>query len=259
MLPIAQNRINLLLLAVLIAILSGCSEESNMSDFGETKGPGSGKGGSMARFTIACQHLYVVDESSLYVFSLADPGNPQLVNTTEIGFGIETIFPFGGYLLIGSSTGMYIYSINNCESPVQLAQFSHVLSCDPVVAEGNFAYVTLRSGGNCRVGWTTNELEIIDISVINQPELIVTHNMDEPWGLAVENKNVFVCHGQYGMGIYNLSNPYNLITMKKFPDLKSYDVILNNSVMMVTGPGGIYQYDYSDLNNLVLLSVISVP
>ncbi len=259
MLPIAQNKINLLLFAAVIGILFGCSKESDSNFTGDTKGPGSGKGGSMARFTIACDHLYVVDETSLYVFSIADPANPQFVKKNEIGFGIETIFPFGNYLLIGSSTGMFIYSINNCESPVQLAVFSHVLSCDPVVAEGNTAYVTLRAGGNCRVGFTENQLEIIDISVINQPNITAVHSMEEPWGLAVENQFVYICHNDKGLGIYNVSNPYNLVLRKKLPDIKSYDVILNNGVMIITGPGGIYQYDYTDLDDITLLSTIPVP
>ena len=109
------------------------------------------------------------------------------------------------------------------------------------------------------MGWTVNQLEVIDISIINQPELIKVHPMEEPLGLAVENKRVFVCHGDQGLGIYNLANPNNLVVLKKLPNLKSYDIILNNSVMLVTGPGGIYQYDYSDLNSLVLLSTIPVP
>ncbi|MFO7723273.1 MAG: hypothetical protein R6V49_08640 [Bacteroidales bacterium] len=202
MLPIAQRKINVLLLAALVFMLFACEKSENFSDFG-TKGPGSGKGGSMARFTVACNHLYVVDESSLYVMSLADPSNPAFVKKVDIGFGIETIFPFGDYLLIGSSTGMFIYSLSDCQNPTYISQFAHVLACDPVVAEGNYAYVTLRSGGDCRVGWTTNQLDIINISNVFNPQLIESHPVPEPWGLGIDNKTLFLCHGDYGLGVYN--------------------------------------------------------
>jgi len=254
-----RRKINLLLLAGLVAVLFSCMKDGDSNFVGDSKGPGSGKGGSMARFTIACNHLYVVDESSLHVINISDPSNPTFVKKIDIGFGIETIFPFGNYLLIGSSTGMFIYSISICENPSFVAQFAHVLSCDPVVAEGNTAYVTLRSGGDCRVGWTTNQLDILDISVINLPKLLKSHPMPEPWGLGVDNKILFICHGDYGLGIYNAANPLKLDTLHTFPQIKSYDVIPNNGVLLVTGPGGIYQYDYTDLNNLVLLSTIPVP
>ncbi len=259
MLQITSRKISLLMLSAAMVILFGCSKESNDTSFGGTKGPGGGKGGSMARFTVACNHLYVVDENDLHVFSVADPGNPSFVKKIEIGFGIETIFPFGNYLLIGSSTGMFIYSIANCENPVYISQFAHVMACDPVVAEGNRAYVTLRSGGDCRIGWTANQLDILDISNVNNPKLLVTHQVPEPWGLGIDNNVLFLCHGEFGLGIYNVTNPQVLDTIHFFPDIKSYDVIPHNSILLVTGPGGIYQYDYSDLNNLVLLSTIPVP
>lgn len=262
MLQITQRKINVLLLAALTFMLFGC--EKSDSNFGDVKGPGSGKGGSMARFTIACNHLYVVDATSLHVMNISDPANPVFVRKIDVAgtvlTTIETIFPFGNYLLIGSSTGMYIFSIAaDCSNPVYIAEFQHVMSCDPVVAEGNYAYVTLRSGGDCRIGWVANQLDIIDISNIYNPKLEATHEMAEPWGLGIDNKTLFICHGDYGLGVYNVNNPKVLDTIHFFHDIKSYDVIPHNSVLLVTGPGGIYQYDYSDLNNLVLLSTITVP
>jgi len=247
----------MMLMAAAMVILYGCHKDSQ--SFGDTKGPGSGKGGSMARFTVACDHLYVVDNNDLLVFSLADPAKPVSVAKVPIGFGIETIFPFGNYLLIGSSSGMFIYSLANCANPTYISEFAHVMACDPVVAEGNTAYVTLRSGGDCRVGWTTNQLDIIDISNVHSPKLVRTHMVPEPWGLGIDNGTLFLCHGDHGLGVYNVSNPQVLDTLHFFPNIKSYDVIPNNGILLVTGPGGIYQYDYSDVNNLVLLSTIPVP
>ncbi len=257
MLPIRLRTVNVLLLAVLVCVLFACTKSES---FGDTnKSPGSGKGGSMARFTVACGHLYVVDHSSLHVMNISDPADPKFVRTIDVGFGIETIFPYKDYLLIGSTSGMYIYSLANCSNPVYVTQFAHVISCDPVVAEDDYAYVTLRSGGSCRVGMTTNELHILNIQNMSNPVMVQSYTVPEPWGLGIDNKRLFICHGNLGLGVYNVANPNNLVSLYFFPDIKSYDVIPDNSILLVTGPGGIYQYDYSDISNLVLLSTLTVP
>ena len=44
---------------------------------------------------------------------------------------------------------MYIYDNSNPHNPTYMSQFEHAEVCDPVFIEGNFAYVTLRSGSRC--------------------------------------------------------------------------------------------------------------
>ncbi|MDT8309062.1 MAG: hypothetical protein RQ866_05990 [Bacteroidales bacterium] len=244
-----------LLLIATIVIVTGCSKEDGTS-FDIGKSPGEGKGGSLARFTIACSHLFIVDDQNLNVFDIANPSKPVFVRTVNIGFGIETIFPFKDYLLIGSNTGMYIYDLVDCANPQYVTQFAHVMSCDPVVAEGDYAYVTLRSGGDCHVGMTSNQLDILNIADINNPHLVKTYFMDEPWGLGIDDSVLFICHGNYGLGVYNVVDPLDMKTVKRFSNVKAYDVIPHNDVLIVTGPDGLYQYDYSDLDSLKLLSVI---
>ena len=43
-----------------------------------------------------------------------------------------------------------------------------------------------------------------------------------------------------------------------FPDIKTYDVIPYNGLLMMVGSDGLYQYDYSDLANISLISRIPV-
>ena len=44
---------------------------------------------------------------------------------------------------------MEIYDLTEEQNPVCLSDFNHVRSCDPVVVQGDIAYVTLRSGSFC--------------------------------------------------------------------------------------------------------------
>ena len=100
----------------------------------------------MARFSIVNNYLYTVNNSQLTSFNITTANNPVKTATQTVGWNIETIYPFSNKLFIGSMTGMFIYDISNPATPVAQGQFTHVRSCDPVIADGNYAYVTLRGG-----------------------------------------------------------------------------------------------------------------
>lgn len=53
---------------------------------------------------------------------------------------------------------MFIFSIANPTQPTQLATFQHATVRDPVIADNQYAFVTLRSGTTCQ-GFT-NELRL---------------------------------------------------------------------------------------------------
>ena len=218
----------------------------------------SGLGGSMARFAVYDDYLYAINSSDLKLFNIANPSDPESSSTIAIGWDIETIFPYNDKLFIGSQTGMFIYDLVNPSDPSFIAQFAHVRSCDPVVVEGDYAYVTLRSGNFC--GGFNNQLDVIDISTLSSPQLIKSYPMTEPYGLGVDNGQLFICDGDDGLKVYSVADPYaidqNLLSHQA--DINTFDVIPFNDVLMMIGDDGLYQYDYSDISNLVLLSVIPV-
>lgn len=252
-----KNRIKYsgLFLIIVTGLLMLQCESSDMSQYQ----PGtSGKGGSMARFTISCNHLFIVDDRDLRVLNLENPKDPVFVKEINVGRGIETIFPYKDKLFIGSNDGMYIYNLSNCSNPEVsfLSRFVHVMACDPVVANDSFAYVTLRSNSDCRTGSTANELNIIDVTDISKPKLIISYPMDEPHGLAIEDYNLFLCHGKFGFSLYNVANPKDIKLLSFYKDIHAFDCILHHNRLLIVGDDGFYQYDYSDLENLVLLSSI---
>lgn len=218
----------------------------------------SGLGGSMARFAVYGNYLYAINSSELKLFDIASPTDPVSSSTISIGWDIETIFPYNDKLFIGSQTGMFIYDLATPSDPSYLGEFAHVRSCDPVVVEGDYAYVTLRSGNLC--GGFTNQLDVIDISTLSSPQLIKSYPMTEPYGLGVDNGQLFVCDGDDGLKVYSVADPYaidqNLLSHQA--EINTFDVIPYNNVLMMIGEDGLYQYDYSNINNLVLLSVIAV-
>jgi hypothetical protein len=220
--------------------------------------PGAtGTGGSQARFTIYDDYLYTVSQSSLTLFDLKNPTKPVKGNDINLGWGIETIFPYKDKLFIGSTTGMFIFDNANPAKPVQMSAFSHARACDPVVADDKYAYVTLRST-NSWCGGAANQLDVIDISNLYAPNLVKTYPMLGPYGLGLDGKTLFICEGKNGLKMLDASNARDIKELQFLKGVNAYDVIpLTNSLLMV-GRDGLYQYDFSNKKQLQLLSVIPV-
>src|SRR5437868_1225697 len=113
MLEIMNRMIPTLSCLLLIILYTNCNKESQANAINQA----TGAGGSTARFTIAGNYLYTVDHSSLKSFFIADPEQPVFKSKTDIGINIETIFPYQDKLFIGSSSSMYIFSLQNAATP----------------------------------------------------------------------------------------------------------------------------------------------
>ena len=217
-----------------------------------------GKAGSLARFAVDNNHLYTVDDYDMQVFDITQLTDPIAGNKLNIGFMIETIFPYKDKLFIGSQTGMFIYETSNPENPGYVSSFEHATSCDPVVANDSIAYVTLRSGNTCE--GVLNQLDIVDVRDVYSPHLATSYAMENPHGLGIDGTTLFICEGEYGLKVFDASNTYaidqNLIA--HFQDVHAYDVIPMNGILMMIGDDGLYQYDYTDLSNIRLLSKLTV-
>ncbi len=220
--------------------------------------PSTGIGGSTARFTVINDYLYTVDYATLYAFNIENASSPQLANFININTGfVETIYPFEEKLFIGSRNGMFIYDVSSPATPGYVGEFGHVQSCDPVIADGDNAFVTLRSGSLCE-GFT-NQLEVLDIKTnITNPLLLKTYTMTNPRGLAKDNDLLFICDGPDGLKLYDASDINHLSLKQRLRDLEPNDVIAYNKIALVIATDGLYQYDYSNASSLKLLSKIPV-
>lgn len=228
----------------------------NIAAVNLASGPSKAMGGSMARFTIVDDRLYTVGLQELKVFNITNQQQPAYVVDRMVGFNIETIFPFKDRLFIGSSDGMYIYSIANPNAPEKLGQFSHVRSCDPVIADDNYAYVTLRSGTACQ-GFT-NQLEVLNVTKLMAPTLVKTYSMNNPHGLSKDGDLLFICDGRDGLKLYNAAQAGSLQLLKTINNIETYDVIAYGGVAIVVAKDGLYQYDYRNLNKIEMLSRIPI-
>ena len=215
-----------------------------------------GVGGSMSRFTLANERLYTVNKTAINVFNVTTEQDPVQTGTRNIGLNIETIFPFRNVLLIGSQSGMYIYNVSVPDNPVQIGKFGHIESCDPVIAEGEYAYVTLSSGRACQ-GFS-NELEVLKLNNLTDPSLVKVYQMTNPHGLSKYGNALFICDAWDGLKVYEASDVNNLQLIKRITGIEAYDVITLNDRAIVSAKDGLYQYDISNLHNIHLLSRIGL-
>lgn len=223
-----------------------------------SSGGSSGQGGSMARFTLLNDHLYTVGHADMNLFDVKTAANPTFVKSISLGWGVETIFPYENKLFIGTNTGMHIFNAVDAANPVKLSTYSHIFACDPVVVQGKYAYVTLRTGTVCRLG--SNQLEVVDIEDPTNPKQIVAFPMQNPHGLSVSGNNLFICEGDFGLKSFNITDKNNIGNnlLQHLNNIKSFDVIAGPKSLIVTGQGGVYQFNYSNAANLRQLSKIKI-
>jgi hypothetical protein len=240
-------------LLITLIILS-CSDDDGSTI---TLGPGNGDigvGGSTARFVIKGDYLYVATDLELKVIKLTTAQRPQLIGEFPTIGGLETIFNLGNYLFLGAEDGVYIYSIANPASPKFVTRYVHQLACDPVIAQGNFAYLTLRDGSDCR-GDGFNQLITLDISDINDIVAIDTVNMLRPRGLAIFDGDLYVSEGAFGTKRFDIVTPYRPLLDTFYMEIPSNDLIGLSDVLIMTENSGVSQFGLTN-DTLVLLSKI---
>jgi hypothetical protein len=246
---------NLYIVVFVTMILSACGGGVSFND-ADIGGSGVSQGGSLSRFTIVGDYLYIVNDFSLIPIDISDLENPIKRETRDLGVGIETIFPYNDLLFIGSSSAVYIYDIADPANPRYLSDHSHATGCDPVVVSGNYAYVTLREGVSCGSFFDINVLEVLDVSNVRNPILINTIDMTSPRGLALGcNNKLFVCEGAGGIVQFDLTDPSFPVYETTYAQFPAEDLIIRDELVIATGTEGVYQYSCAS-DSLVLLSYI---
>lgn len=203
-----------------------------------------GQGGSLTRMALFNEHFYYINDHTMHVFDVHKLNEPDKLNEVYMEWGIETIFPYEDKLFIGANNGMHIFDNANPAEPVYLSTFAHANACDPVVVQGDLAYVTLRNGNECQN--FTNELNVVDVSDLLRPQLLASFPMHHPHGLSVRDNILYLCEADEGLKVFDITEPEeiheNLIGHVK--DYYAVDVIsVTKDLLLMVGDDGFYQFD----------------
>jgi hypothetical protein len=145
----------------------------------------------------------------------------------------------------------------------------HVNACDPVIADNRYAYVTLSDGTKC--GGFSDELDIVDTKDLYYPTTVILdpipsdassaiikkYPLTHPEGLSKDGSYLFICDGKDGLKVYDASDVTNLKMLDHLNTPEARDVITINGLAILITAQGLYQFDYSDINNIHLVSKIS--
>jgi hypothetical protein len=84
--------------------------------------------------------------------------------------------------------------------------------------------------------------------------------MTNPHGLGIDGNTLFICDGNDGLKAFDITdvNRIDEHMLIHDQDINATDVIPFENVLMMIGTGGIYQYDYSNPQNITLLSTLPV-
>lgn len=246
----------IIILFLLIAILFSCTKDGGEISGISSGSEGAGQGGSMAKFSISGNHLYVINDFQLKVYDIHNESQPLPIGNLNVDFGIETVFTLSDYLFIGSINGMYIYDISNPSNIKYLSFYQHITSCDPVVANDTLAFVTLNNTSSCWWQGGANRLDILDIKDKENPRLVLSKPLSGPQGLGLYENYVIVCLGQMGVEIYDFSDLDHIEKVGGISGIDAYDVIIKNSHMFLIGKDGLFQYDITHIDDVNLISNI---
>ena len=234
--------------------ICSCSKDGGTAD-ATNNNNSVGTGGSLARFVIVGNYLYIANAGDIRVYDISNNGSPVEKNPVYTGWGIETIFAYNNNLFLGSSNGMFIYSLADPAKPTLTGQAQHFRSCDPVVANDSFAFVTLRGGTPC--GPVTDGLYTYNILDLTHPVLISTLEMATPSGLGLNGNIVYVCRKTNGLSVVDVSNIAKPTIRKTLEDANDFeDVIVYDKLLICYVNTGIRLYDISTADDPVYISSV---
>lgn len=220
----------------------------------------TGKGGSMARFAVVNDYLYIAKRSTLTPIYIKDVKNPiKKLSLNFINNDVETLFPYGDNLFFGAENGVYIYNYKNSpETPTYVSTLSHVVGCDPVVVQDNYVFNTIRNGTTCRLGNSQSFLYVYDIKDIMHGVNLQMVSEPSPYGLGIKQNLLVVCNGLNGMMVYDWDERTKQVALKHtYPEIHAFDVIINNNTLIVTADNGLFQFNCTDPNNITYLSTLA--
>ena len=216
------------------------------------------KNGSMSRFCRQGNYLYSIDDLDLYVFNISYADNPVKVNKLRVEDKIETVFAHKKRLFIGGLQGVYMYDITSPDKPKQLDIFRHVESCDPIIIDEAFAYISTRAESACRRG--KNALFVLDVSNFDKCSQIAEFPMQHPYGLAINDNRLYVAEAEFGVKMFSTTEKDRIADSLLASDksLHAFDLIAlkDKKQLLMTGNDGFYVYDISKADKLIRIGGI---
>ena len=107
-------------------LLLACENDSN--DFVPDLS-GTGTGGSLAKFTIIGDHLLVLNDAQVRQYDISNNGILSFRKSLFVGSDLETIFPYGSNVLIGSTSAVHFLGFDADGLITYISMYDHLTAC----------------------------------------------------------------------------------------------------------------------------------
>lgn len=208
-------------------------------------GSGSKVSGTANRVTYSDEHVYIIGNNSMYIVADEAQGLNNINKISNIGEGMETIFPYENNLYVGSRSAVNIFNITDPRQPEEAYEFNHATACDPVLPADGVAYVTLRTADFSACPGNINSLLVLDTRDIHDVDQKEEIAMSSPYGMTIKGNELYVGEGENGLKIFDISDKYKPELLRTINNVKAYDVIPHPTIgnlILTTGPDGVSQY-----------------
>ncbi len=241
-------KIYIVILLSLIFLGCGEGETSSSSSLSDS----ASISGSKSKFRMSGDYIYTANGNTISILDIADASNPIPITRNTIPYNIDTIAAYENYLYIGSSNKIYIYDKTNPTNLENPTVFTNAQSCNPIAISNNVAYVLFNVDSTCGFS-DRSKLEVIDISDIESPKLIMTEPMWSPSAIAIDNNKLFVCEGKQGIKVFDINQTDDNGTIEiqlnridaKGEEINCYDLIAHQNNLIISDDTNILQFDYT--------------
>lgn len=240
------------------SLLAACTKDSESALT-------TGKSGSITRFAVYQQYMYVLNLNEVQTYDISDADHPKLIHTLTTDYGLETITIYENTIFLGSTTALYILDITtNPAAPSILSKVDRLIigfsGCDPVAVKGNYAYSTIKIIANV-CGFTSSEsaLVVYDVSDKSNPQIVDTYPLDMPNGLGYKDNYLFICdEGSDEVVVFDITDPANPTpTTYDLPLVDPNDLIIVDNKMIVSTKTDFYIFDISDMTAIRKIGTLS--
>ena len=97
----------------------------------------------------------------------------------------------------------------------------------------------MRSGNTC--GQTDDQLQVLSLANIYQPQLVASYELSSPKGLALNGNLLYVCDD--GIKVLDVSDHQNINLLIHLSGIPANDVLYHDNQILVTADDGFYQYN----------------
>jgi len=160
---------------------------------------------------------YVADDSGLQVIDVSNPKNPKIISSVEMPSSASGLTLSGSLVYVADMEGgLQIVDVSNPKNSRIIGSVDTPGAAAGVAVSGSLAYITDWTFEYTENNEHINNLQIIDISKPEKPEIIGSLEMRGLGsGIAVSGATAYVASGStaepdyYGLHLIDVSNPRN--------------------------------------------------